>query len=74
MTKNQKEIIEYFNDKKIVYGFKTTYENGQPVKTEFIPVTVTKKDKFFRAGGKIVGHAWAKFICREGMGIFNPAI
>lgn len=71
MTRNQQEAIEYLNWKKICYGFKTTYANGVAVKTEFMPVTVTKTDKFFRAGGKIIGHQFAKLLCREGMGVFE---
>jgi|JI10StandDraft_1071094.scaffolds.fasta_scaffold99313_6 hypothetical protein len=68
MTRNQQEIISYLNSKKIIYGFKTIYENGVAVKSEWMPVKITKTDKFFRANGVIVGHSWAKYIVREGMG------
>jgi len=68
MTRNQQEIISYLNSKKIVYGFKTVYENNAPVKTEWMPIKITKKDQFYRANGVVVSHSWAKFIVREGMG------
>lgn len=68
MTRNQQEIISYLNSKKIVYGFKTVYENNVAVKTEWMPIKITKKDQFYRANGVIVGHQFAKLIIREGMG------
>lgn len=68
MTRNQQEIISYLNWKKIVYGFKTVYENGVASNPEWMPIKITKDGKFFRANGVIVGHTWAKYIVREGMG------
>jgi hypothetical protein len=40
MTRNQQEIISYLNSKKIIYGFKTIYENGVAVKSEWMPVKI----------------------------------
>ena len=68
MTRQQ-WALDYLNWKKVCYGFKTTYENNEPVKTEFLPVKITKKDQFFRANGKVISKIMALELYRLGMGV-----
>ena len=51
--------------------WRTRYVDGVPQPPEFMGVTCTKRDRFFRLNGKIVPHGFAKAVVRPGLAVLR---
>lgn len=56
------EMVLYFNSKKVPFLVKTDYVSG---KSKIMGINISKKGKFFRANGKIIGGNIAKYFLTE---------
>ena len=67
MTKMQADAIRILRSYRIIYGTKTEYENGQPVREVWLPVRYEKRGNFHYLGGKRVSRGCASVVFSAGM-------
>ncbi len=69
--KNTPEVIASLQRCKVPMVLKTSYENGKPIKSEWLPNRCTKTDRFFRINGKVVSKNMAMWAMRSGVVEFS---